>query len=226
MIRQATEEEITFYHTVLYPLQDMIFPLIQDERFYLTGGTCLARFFYHHRFSDDLDFFFDGYAHDFEAFDIAVRNIANRISAEFALEMTVNGEYFKRFFVTHQAHPLKLEFVYENYKTIGTRTQASGILIDSKENIAANKLAAAQDRKTTKDFIDLYFLLNDLPVEQVVEWARTKVVPLDYEGLSIAFQDTRLEGNVLLQTSFAEHDLERFVHGLLNTLFAAARDRR
>lgn len=43
----------------LYLLQDKILDLIfqKDTEFYLTGGTCLNRFYFEKRYSDDLDLF-------------------------------------------------------------------------------------------------------------------------------------------------------------------------
>jgi predicted nucleotidyltransferase component of viral defense system len=41
-------------------MQDEIFSIIDSDKFYLTGGTCLSRFYNQHRYSDDLDFFFLG----------------------------------------------------------------------------------------------------------------------------------------------------------------------
>ena len=48
-----------FYQNKLYPFQDNILQLIQNLNvsFYLTGGTVLSRFYFNHRYSDDLDFF-------------------------------------------------------------------------------------------------------------------------------------------------------------------------
>ena len=39
-------------------LQDRVLELIfsQEQEFYLTGGTCLSRFYQEKRYSDDLDF--------------------------------------------------------------------------------------------------------------------------------------------------------------------------
>ena len=48
-----------FYTKKLYPLQDDVLKLIENEStgFYLGGGTALSRHYLDHRFSDDLDFF-------------------------------------------------------------------------------------------------------------------------------------------------------------------------
>lgn len=48
-----------YYTEKLYPLQDGVMKIVKDLQlpFYLTGGTALSRFYYHHRYSDDLDYF-------------------------------------------------------------------------------------------------------------------------------------------------------------------------
>ena len=48
-----------YYKGKLYPIQDGVFKIVRDLNlpFYLTGGTALSRFYFDHRYSDDLDFF-------------------------------------------------------------------------------------------------------------------------------------------------------------------------
>jgi len=43
----------------LYPLQNGVLNLVKKLKtpFFLTGGTAHSRFYFNHRFSDDLDFF-------------------------------------------------------------------------------------------------------------------------------------------------------------------------
>jgi predicted nucleotidyltransferase component of viral defense system len=220
---KATQKEIDFYEKLLYPLQDEIFTLVQTERFYLSGGTCLSRFYYHHRYSEDLDFFYDGYRFPKEEFEIIFREIVNRLSGHFKTELAVDGEYFKRLFVYKQAVALKIEFIFENFKTVGTRNKVKEIYIDSKENIAANKLTTIYARKTTKDFFDLYFLLQELDFEQVANWSEYKIVPLDYEGAVMAFADRELEGSVLTQSEISLNDFESFVEKLIKKMLEYAK---
>jgi len=221
--RKATQEDICFYEACLYPFQDEIFQLIQTERFYLSGGTCLSRFYYHHRYSEDLDFFFDGFLYPKEEFEILFREIINRISEKFRTEITVGGEYFKRGFVYKNDVALRIEFVYENYKYVGQRIQVNEIHIDSKENIATNKLTAVYGRKTAKDFLDLYYLLRELDFEHVAKWAEYKVVPLDYEGTLIAFADHKLEGTALVTHDISLEDFNDFVVSLIKRMMAYAK---
>ena len=48
-----------YYEESPYPLQNGVLNAVKScgTRFYLTGGTALSRAYYHHRYSDDLDFF-------------------------------------------------------------------------------------------------------------------------------------------------------------------------
>jgi predicted nucleotidyltransferase component of viral defense system len=220
---KAAQKDIDFYEKLLYPLQDEIFALIQTERFYLSGGTCLSRFYYNHRYSEDLDLFYDGYQFPKEEFEITFREIINRISEQFKTELTVDGEYFKRLFVYKKDIALKIEFIFENFKTVGKRKKINKIYIDSKENIAANKITTIYARKTARDFFDLYFLLQELNFEQVAKWSEYKIVPLDYEGAVMAFADQELEGSVLTRSEISLNDFESFVERLIKKMIQYAK---
>ena len=53
-IKIASQPENDLYRLRIYPLQDAVMDLLQSDKFYLTGGTCLSRYYYQHRYSDDL----------------------------------------------------------------------------------------------------------------------------------------------------------------------------
>jgi len=223
MCRKASPVEIDHYENILYPFQNEVFELIRTNKFYLSGGTCLSRFYYHHRYSDDLDFFFDGYLYSKDEFEIVFREIINRISEAYQTNISVDGEYFKRGFLVKNNIELKIEFIYENFKNVGQRQQEKNMLIDSKENIATNKLTAIYDRKTSKDFIDLYYLLKDVDFDQVAKWAEYKIVPLDYEGTLLAMANQNLEGTVLMKGEFSEIDFNNFQIELIDKMMKYAR---
>ena len=48
-----------YYTEKLYPLQNGVLSLVKKSKtpFFLTGGTALSRYYFHHRYSDDLDLF-------------------------------------------------------------------------------------------------------------------------------------------------------------------------
>ncbi|MGI6395407.1 MAG: nucleotidyl transferase AbiEii/AbiGii toxin family protein [bacterium] len=225
MLRVATEKEKLFYEKRLYPLQDEVFKAIQTDKLYLSGGTALSRFYYNHRYSDDLDFFFDGTKHKIEEFGITVREIVNKLSTNFKIELTVDSELFIRAFVKNKETILKLEFIFENYKYVGNRKQVQGIIVDSKENLAVNKLTTIYDRRTAKDYVDLFFLLKEFDLTQIAKWAEEKIVPLDYEDVFTAFSAFKLEGTALLIKELPENEFNSFVKELIKTMVEYAKDR-
>ncbi|MBI4687430.1 MAG: nucleotidyl transferase AbiEii/AbiGii toxin family protein [Nitrospirae bacterium] len=160
-----------FYNNILYPLQDKVFPLFNGTPFYLTGGTALSRGYYNHRFSDDLDYFVN-YHPDFRR--ISEIQIEKLVKAFEKTEVDYKGEYFYRVFVSQGK--LKIEMVNDVPSHIGQLVSHPVLgIIDSKENILANKLTAVADRSLPKDIVDMYFLLKDgLSIKNALTDAESK----------------------------------------------------
>lgn len=146
-----------YYNNVLYPLQDKVFEIFKDTPFYLTGGTALSRGYYNHRYSDDLDYFVNYHA-DFQK--IAEVQVMKLQQIFIDTETDYKGEYFYRVFVGKER--MKIEMVNDVPSHIGTLVNHAVLgVIDSKENILANKITAIVDRTLPKDIVDIYFLLKD-----------------------------------------------------------------
>ncbi len=231
LFRQADQKERDFYFKKFYPLQDTVIENINTPFFYLTGGTALSRFHYQHRFSDDLDFFYDGYSYPKENFNFSYREIIYKLEKIFdKIEVTIDGEFFKRLFVNHDNISLKLEFIYENFKTIGDKKKVKNLSIYSKKNICANKIGTVLDRRSVKDFIDLFYLLKEIDLKDAIKWSELKRVPPDYEGLMIAVGDlTRnphsLEGGALIIKPLDNIDFLDFTRELIKELMEDAKSR-
>ena len=94
----------------IYTLQDEILDLMfaEDTEFYLTGGTCLNRFYFEKRYSDDLDFF----TNFSDTFPYSVREIINRISvSHFFVQKQVDSKDFIRMNVDKNGVLLQVDFV-------------------------------------------------------------------------------------------------------------------
>ncbi len=78
----------------LYKIQDEIFKIVftLENDFYLTGGTCLSRFYWEKRYSDDLCFF----TNNSNLFAINVRKILNNLKAKFVVKLEVESKDFFR----------------------------------------------------------------------------------------------------------------------------------
>lgn len=226
MIKRVSEEENRYYRQMLYPLQDKILALLNDELFYLTGGTCLSRFYYDHRFSEDLDFFFDGNGYPLYQFETEFIGLIKKIKGNFDIEITVNSTTFKRAFCKNDNINLKLEFIYEPYPRIGAVVKKGNFFIDTKENIAVNKLTAIYTRKTVKDYFDLYHLLREYSLVDLLEKTKIKLVPPAFEDLIIALKESIFEGEVLTDKIYDVGEFKRFIENLIMEILQYARDKR
>ena len=223
MLKLATDIERKYYEDFMYPWQDEIFSVLRSEKFYLTGGTCLSRFYYQHRYSDDLDFFFDGTMFSREEFEADFRVIINEIGKAYKYQLSIDSEHFKQAFLIKDQYELKIDFVYEPVKSIGARKHNGVIVIDNKENLVSNKLSTIYNRKTSKDYTDLFYLLQEYHLEEVIRWAEEKMVPLDYESTILCLVDGTFQGDVCLTKAIDENQFISFTKGLIQDLLNHAK---
>ncbi|MEW6586527.1 MAG: nucleotidyl transferase AbiEii/AbiGii toxin family protein [Nitrospirota bacterium] len=160
-----------YYSNILYPLQDKVFPVFKETPFYLTGGTALSRGYYNHRYSDDLDYFVNYHAAFQRMAEVQVVKL-HEIFPD--TETDYKGEYCYRVFVGKER--LKIEMVNDLPSHIGTLSSHPVLgVVDSKENILANKITAIADRTLPKDIVDIYFLLKDgLSIKKALTDAKSK----------------------------------------------------
>ena len=206
--RKATDEEIRFYEAELYPLQDKVFEIasIYEDRIYLTGGTALSRFYYHHRLSEDLDFFTTT-----NELQLLANDLSERLRLQgFILEIERLDSYFARIFVIQDNYRLKIEFVRE-FNHIGSFLKSDrGIYINNLEDMGANKVSAFEDRAEIKDIIDLYFITQTISLEHLFEFADSKRISVPYERL-LTINVQGIQGNVLSLLDLNEVEISNFL---------------
>ena len=170
----------------LYKLQDEVLEVVfETERvFYLTGGTCLNRFYHEKRYSDDLDFF----THDDRDFLRATKTIKSALRQKFEVTEEINVKDFIRLLIDGR---LQVDFVNDRTPRYGQPVMTDkGYLIDTVENILSNKLTAVMGRDNPKDMFDI-FLINkfyDFDFCAILESAHEKA------GFSDDDLITRLKG--------------------------------
>lgn len=138
----------------LYHLQDEVLGAIfeVEHEFYLTGGTCLSRFYKEKRYSDDLDFF----TNQSSRYSFAIKKIKQTLQTKFSLKVEVESKDFTRFLINDL---LQVDFVNDiafRYKDVVVTPQ--NYLIDNIENILSNKLTAVTGRDNPKDVFDIYLI--------------------------------------------------------------------
>jgi predicted nucleotidyltransferase component of viral defense system len=128
------------------------------QNFFLTGGTALSAFHLHHRVSVDLDLF--------TLDDLALYetdNFVPQLAAELGCEIgrARRSEHFRQFLLESKTDvPLQIDLVREFGPQYGEHQRIGNVIVDSIENIGANKITAILGRTEPKDFVDLYFILQ------------------------------------------------------------------
>jgi hypothetical protein len=169
----------TYFESVLYPFQDAVLAVAArvDTGFYLTGGTALGRVHLRHRYSEDLDLF----VNDDDQFQAWVDRLlaAWRGQAAWRLSVQRRDPRFVRAFVSSGEVELKIEFVNDVRGRVGIPTRHPGFgLVDTAENVLANKITALLDRQEPKDLADVWGLCRrgGLALRDALAGASSKAV--------------------------------------------------
>lgn len=148
--------------SILSENQKKILDLLSKEKsicdyFYLTGGTALAEFYLHHRLSEDLDFFAE------DVFDpIDVSTLLKKIGSIAGIVNVRAEQSFNRnlFFLELENDTIKTEFTYFPFSRIEKKQKIGDLYIDSLLDIAVNKVFTIYQKPRSRDFIDLYCILQ------------------------------------------------------------------
>jgi len=200
----------------LYRYQDEILTFVERSGllFYLGGGTALSRFFYNHRYSDDLDFFtLDGVD-----FIPSVQELQEQLEDN-GYQVSIFGfsQDFARFSITgSRKFPglrLKTDFIQPRQDThIGDfKTTSLFSRVDNPKNILAEKLSYIH-KKFTKDMADIWVICRNLSFhweELMAETTRKRTTdPLFIAGILGQFPAHELN-NVSWITPIRVEDFER-----------------
>jgi len=155
-----------FYFSVLNPKQLRLLKKLEFLKkygFYLAGGTALALQICH-RTSLDFDFYTEKKFDNRELLKLLERRFKKVIlldKAEDTLIVKINDVAVSFFRYPYPLISLPIE--YENLPPIA-----------SKEDIAAMKIIAISDRGTKRDFIDIYFLLKEFSLKEILDFVKKK----------------------------------------------------
>lgn len=124
-----------------------------SSQFYLAGGTGLALQI-GHRISYDLDFFTSA-----PALDLAGRSVLQR-QLESLLDVKFRHESEGQLYTIVQG--VEVSFLFQHHPLLFPVRNAQGISVADPIDIGLMKLAAAKDRGTRRDFVDLYCLREEV----------------------------------------------------------------
>jgi len=165
----------------LYALQDRVLEGLRDleTSLYLTGGTCLNRFYLEKRHSEDLDLF----TNETSLYREDVRRALDHLRSDgVQVGITVDSRDFVRIVVDSV---LQVDFVCDRVtRHGGVQRSPQGYRIDNLLNLVANKITAIIGRDEPKDVFDAYLVARVAPFEwgEAIRIADAKIA-LDREVL-------------------------------------------
>lgn len=176
------------------PLQKRIFDIIVKNKTlsaqcYFTGGTALSAFYLHHRESEDLDFFSEA---DFD--DTYLHDFMNELSVTLGFSLRYTKRYRSRIceLLKDKTPVSKIDFVYHPHRLLEKGITYQRLVIDSLRDIAANKLLTINQRTEVKDFVDLYFLLKEFTLWDLMYGVKAKY-KMELDTILIALDFMKVE---------------------------------
>lgn len=174
------------------------------SRYYFTGGTVLSVVYLQHRYSEDIDLFSQEKL-DNQVIFALVQELGQKHGFTFRSRSTEVTYIFNLTF--KNGANLKVDFAYYPYKRLKKGTALDGIEIDSLLDIAVNKLLTISQRAEVKDFVDLYFLLQEFTVWDLMEGVRVKF-KIKTEPFLVAIDFLKVEDFDYLPKMIKQLDLE------------------
>ncbi|MEJ2196642.1 MAG: nucleotidyl transferase AbiEii/AbiGii toxin family protein [Ignavibacteriaceae bacterium] len=129
--------------------------------FYLTGGTTLSRFYFNHRYSDDLDLFVnadENYTSYIEKFLSQLEKHKTSLNISINYERLIKSRDSTQLFISTPDTELKIDFINDVATHFG-QFESDQVLgkLDNWRNILSNKLSAVF-RFEIKDYVDIWII--------------------------------------------------------------------
>lgn len=130
------------------------------KEFYFTGGTPLSAFYLQHRMSEDIDLFCEKE----EVNILSVRAFLKKIQKPMGIIKTDYRQFlglhsFQLYF--SETNILKVDFNYYPFPRIEKGMSYEHVEVDSILDIAVNKVHTIAMKPRARDFIDIYFILQE-----------------------------------------------------------------
>lgn len=160
------------FYTILDARRRALLPLFREfkEDFYLAGGTSLALQI-GHRDSVDFDFFSEAV--------LDTRKLFERMRVIFKGHSIVKIQEEQNTLTVLVDDSIKISFFTYTYTLIGQTVSDENMSLASIEDIGCMKLSAIVGRASNKDYIDLYFILQRIPLADLLHKAHEKYPELE-----------------------------------------------
>jgi len=195
--RYSKENFLGMFYDILDAKRVEILPLFQSFKgtFYLAGGTGLALQF-GHRDSRDFDFFTADHFETDVFYNglrelLGDRSIVKTLEEKDSLSVVIDEE-------------IRLSFFRYPYALLNPTIDEEHMRIASIEDIACMKLSAIVSRATWKDYIDLYFILQQCSLKDVLKNVAKKMPDLDQNLIlkSLVYFADVADENIIFKNNF------------------------
>lgn len=173
---------------ILTPIQKdfirLFASLADQEQFYLAGGTALAEYYLGHRLSFDLDFFTG-----IEGLVLPLSYQIEQSGQKFGLDISVVRRFatFAQFMVSNQNGSQKIDLAMDSpFRFEPPVLTKEGIFVNNYQDLRIDKLLAYFGRAEPRDAVDLYFIMQNEPLESLLEQAAQKDTGFDLYWFAIA----------------------------------------
>jgi len=185
------------------------FQKIKEKWFYLAWWTSLALQL-GHRQSIDFDFFIKWDFDENQLFDELIKifedkNIKKNFSEKNTLYVEVEG--------------VKISFFWYDYNLLEDLIQTKYFDLASLKDIWCMKLWAIQKRATNKDYVDLYYILQNISLEELIEGFYKKYWRIISEYMILKslvyFEDLSYEKLIILDNKISFADIKKWLENVV-----------
>ncbi|MBI4089558.1 MAG: nucleotidyl transferase AbiEii/AbiGii toxin family protein [Candidatus Levybacteria bacterium] len=187
--------------TILDSFQQEILLLFKKtllvKKFYLGGGTALSEFYLKHRLSEDLDFFTQEELNldELERFI----NLAAKKSDAKEIQFQHGFGLYTFFLTGSKGSKHKIDFGQYPFTPIEKLRNLNGMLVESLYDIAVNKAHTIAFNPRLRDFIDLYFIL-----QEEKDWSFDDIFEKSFEKFEMRADALQLGQNLLQVKTLAD----------------------
>jgi hypothetical protein len=175
-------------------------PFLAD--YYLAGGTVVA-LYYGHRLSFDLDFFSPKPTSSM-LITSQLKNLG-----ELSVDTQEEGTWLGMLDKT------KLSFFVYPYAQIAEEENWNSVRLASKQDLACMKMEAIASRGIKRDFIDMYYLTQEIGLEGILSVARSKfseanISEIHFLRSLVYFEDADLSEEPIMLVPYDWDDIKRY----------------
>src|SRR3989339_697650 len=212
--------------TILTPKQSQFLEYVSKDgqitkQFYLTGGTALSEFYLQHRLSHDIDLFTEKQEVDQRLTEAFLKKISQNLGiTEIKRSQMMGLESYILVFGNGQE--LKVDFNYYPFPRIEKGTYFKNLDVDSVYDIAANKLHTIFMQPRSRDYLDLYLIMQkySYPLDKLILAAKAKF-DWHIDRITLASQFikvTDFDESSLMIIPFDKKDMDKFFLSLAKSL--------